>query len=66
MTHNDPRENSADVSVMSVQSLPSILILKADTLSLEARLLGWGWRQSWELIREIYSQQNKWTEKGLC
>lgn len=52
-THNDPGEDSADVPVMSVQPLPSILVLKRDTTGFETRLLRRGWRQRRELIWQV-------------
>lgn len=52
-TYNDPRENSTDVSVMSVQPLPSILVLEGDTGGFKTRLLWRGRCQRWELVWKI-------------
>lgn len=52
-TYNNSGENSTDVSVVSVQPFPGILILKGDTTRFKARLLRRGWGQRRELIWKI-------------
>lgn len=44
-THNNPRENSADVCVMPVQPLLSIVLFKSDTGGFETRLFRRSWCQ---------------------
>lgn len=52
-TYNNPRENSADVCVMPVQPLLSILLFKSDTGGFKTRLFRRSWCQRRELVWKI-------------
>lgn len=42
-TYNNPRENSADVGVVSIQPRPGVLVFKSDTTGFKSGLLWRSW-----------------------
>lgn len=52
-TYDDPRENSTDVSVVSIQPLLGIHVIESDTIGFKTRLLWRGRCQRRELVWKI-------------